>query len=75
MNGLPYITDGNGRRTAVIVPIEEYEALVDRILEEVEDHELPQTMDDATDSHRVSRERIFELFKREMRPLNSLKVF
>ncbi len=65
MTEVQYITDANGQRTGVILPIEEYEAIILNSIEEVDDPELAEAMDKANDSPTVTRKEVFALLERE----------
>lgn len=65
MSELHYITDTKGQRTAVILPIEEYETILANMgIDEIEDPELLTAMEEAKGSPMVSREHVFEILGR-----------
>lgn len=68
MSNVQYITDANGQRTAVILPIEQYEEILSnlhRIVGEEEDSELVEAMEESENSPTVSREEIFKTLERQ----------
>jgi hypothetical protein len=64
MTELQYIVDAQGQRTAVILPIEEYEALIAG-LEEVDDPEMVSAIDEAQNSPRVTLDRLIQLVEKQ----------
>ena len=60
MSNVQYIVDATGRPTSVVLPIEDYEALLDQ-LQEVDDPELAAAIEEAKDSPRVPLDRLVEL--------------
>jgi hypothetical protein len=63
MNGLQYLTDSRGERTAVVMPIEGYETLLGEVFDEVDDPELLTAMLEAENSPVVSREEVFRVLE------------
>lgn len=63
MTEVQFITDMNGHRTGVIIPIAEYEGFLANI-EEVDDEEMRAAMIEVKDSPLVPRDRVFEVLRR-----------
>ena len=68
MASVQFVTDSKGQRTAVIVPLEEFEAMVanfERFVEEVDDPDLTVAMKESENSPRVPLERVLEALRNE----------
>ena len=66
MTELQYIVDAEGHRTAVILPIKEYEALMAE-LDAVDDPEMVSAIDEAQNSPRVTVDRLVQLAENRVR--------
>jgi len=60
MNNVQYIVDSSGRPMSVVLPIDDYEELLEQ-LQEVDDPELVAAIEEARESPRVPLERLAEL--------------
>jgi PHD/YefM family antitoxin component YafN of YafNO toxin-antitoxin module len=69
MSDVQYVTDANGRRTAVIVSIEEYEALTESYetpeAEAELDRRFAKILEDSEDSPTVSRDEVMAILRED----------
>jgi hypothetical protein len=69
MSDVQYVTDANGRRTAVIVSIEEYEALTESYETPEDEAELDRRfakiLEDSEDSPTVSRDEVMAILRED----------
>lgn len=68
MASVQFVTDSKGQRTAVILPIEDFEAMVanfERFVDEVDDPDLATAMKEAENSPRVPLEHVLDALRNQ----------